>query len=119
VGRIGGGDDVRRDCEVHTADNLGLSGYRVHLEDYALMPDPILTQLTTLRDYYALHLVRLELSDMDPLFKRSAMKQTREAVEELDVQIANTERSREEEIGGEALECSIDQTKRYADCHEQ
>lgn len=53
------------------------------------MTDPILSQLTTLRNAYALHLARLEVSDMDPLFKRVNMKQAREAVEELERQIAN------------------------------
>jgi len=55
------------------------------------MTDPIALQLARLRDAYAVHLVRLEASDMDPLFRRVNMKQMREAVEELDRQIAHGE----------------------------
>jgi hypothetical protein len=77
------------------------------------MTDPILTQLITLRDTFALHLARLDVSDMDPLFKRVTMKQTREAVEELERQIGSLEPRTD------PLHDDISEAKRYADCHEQ
>lgn len=55
------------------------------------MTDPILTQLIRLRDLYALYLTRLEASNKHPLFKRAEMKQIREAIQELDAQIATRE----------------------------
>ena len=78
------------------------------------MTDPIPVQLATLRDYYALYLTRLEASDMDPLFRRAAMKEIQRGIDELDRQIA-----KEEASAAEPLECSIDAAKRYQDCHEQ
>ena len=80
------------------------------------MTDPILTKLTTLRDAYALHLARLELSDMDPLFRRVNMKQMRDAIAELDRQIARCEEEQEER---QPLHCDVTEAKRYADTHEQ
>ena len=70
------------------------------------MIDPIPLQLARLRDAYALYLARLEWSDMDPLFRRSAMKQVREGIDELDRQIAN------EEQRVEPLQCDVDAYKR-------
>lgn len=73
------------------------------------MSNPILPQLARLRDAYVLHLTRLELSDMDPIFKQVAVRRTRAGIAELETQIANCE----------LVHDDIDAAKRYADCHEQ
>lgn len=51
--------------------------------------DPILTQLITLRDAYALHLARVSIALMDKLFKQGCVEDLRKAIGELDKQIAN------------------------------
>jgi len=71
--------------------------------------DRIAVLLIELRNQYERHLIRLDASDMDPLFRRANMKQMREAIAELERQIAHYE----------PLHCDIDAAKRYADCHEQ
>jgi len=78
------------------------------------MNTSIITQLTDLRARYTRHLARLEASDMDPLFKRYAMRQTQQGIDELDVQIA-----KEEEQGAEPLHDDISEAKRYKDCQKQ
>jgi len=77
------------------------------------VPDPIPLQLARLRDAYVLHLVRIEASDMDPLFRRAAMKMTQQGIDELERQIANLE------APAERLHDDVYEAKRYADCHEQ
>ena len=73
------------------------------------MTDPIPVQLAKLRDYYAAYLTRLEASDMDNIFKRAAMKQTREGIAELDRQIANCE----------PLQCDVEAEGKYGFSNEE
>ena len=80
------------------------------------MPNSILSYLTDLRARYARQLQHIEASDMDPLFRRIRMKELRAGIEECDRQIAN---EIEEEDARQPLECDIEASKRYQDCHEQ
>ena len=78
------------------------------------MPNSIVSQLIRLRNSYALQLIRVEASDMDSIFKRYAMRQTQQGIDECDRQIA-----KEEEQGAEPRECSIAAYKRVREREEE
>ena len=52
--------------------------------------DPILSLLTTLRDFYSLHLARLAVMPGDLLFREARERTMREAIGELNKAIIDT-----------------------------